>query len=115
MDDIDDDMLAQMSSRELLALQARIHEAIRAQIRMRNARIAAAAVARVGEVAHLPQVEQRRQQSVSVHARTRREVENTPAPIAPARPSDAPLAEATPGNLERERDVWLARKRAQGR
>lgn len=124
MGDIDD-MLGRMTSRELLELQARIHEAIRAHIRVKNAQMAAAAGPRPAGPTHLPQVEIRRQQSLAVHARIRHIAEPVPVVAKPA--AITPTAASPPGSgeqpslgddafdLARERDAWLARKRTSAR
>jgi len=110
----DDDPLAGLSSQELLELQARIHDAIRAQIRLKNEQKAAAQ--RATGPAHLPQVEQSRRRSLAVHARTLQAedvvpVVRTPPPAVVEQPRIADDA----FDLERERDAWMARKRSGAR
>lgn len=112
MHNIDDEALDRLTSRELLELQARIHEAIRAHIRLKNAQKAAAAVQRPAGPAHLPQVEQIRQRSLAVHARTRQADEAAARPRMPAQPSEQPRISDDAFDLERERDAWIARKKS---
>jgi len=126
MHDIDDVLLERMSSRELLELQTRIHDAIRAHIRAKNARLAAAAGPKAAPRAPLPQVEQGRLRSLAVHARVAHAAA-APVPAVSAPPANAPPGSAPAGageqpevgdgafDLERERDAWLARKRASSR
>lgn len=110
--DIDDGTLERMSLRELLELQTRIHEAIRAHIRLKNAKMAAIAQSRAAGAAHLPQVEQSRLRSLAVHAKTRPVDEIAPVVNAPSRANVEHIAGGGAGDLERERDNWLNRKRS---
>ncbi len=112
MSEISENDLAGMSSRELLELQARIHEAIRAHIRLKNAQLAASSGARPVETARLPQVEQSRQRSLAVFARTRDVAETARPPSPPPGHGEQPQVQEGAFDLERERDAWLARKRA---
>lgn len=115
MRDIDDDTLERMSSRQLLELQARIHDAIRAHIRLKNAQKASAAHRRPAGTARLPQVEQSRQRSLAVHARTRPAAKAVGASNAPAGTGEQPRLGDGALDLERERDAWVARKRSTAR
>ena len=111
MRDVDDGLLERMSSRELLELQARVHDAIRAHIRLKNAQMAAAAGPRSAGTANLPRVEQSRQRSLAVRAKAHHAAEAPAALNAASRTGEQSLAGGGAFALERERDAWLARKR----
>ncbi len=111
----DDDSLDGLTSRELLELQARIHDAIRAQIRLRNAEKAAAAAQRLSGPAHLPQVEQSRRRSLAVHAKTLHVEDAAVAVRTPVSAVEQPQLADNAFDLERERDAWMARKRSSAR
>ena len=112
MQHIDDEDLARMSSRELLDLQAQIHDAIRAHIRTKNARMSGATRLQQSGPAHLPQVEQSRQRSLLVHAATRGVAVVAAVSNSPPGTGEQPPAGSEAVELERERDAWLTRKRA---
>lgn len=111
MQDIDDDELSRMSLRELLEFQKQIQDAIRAQIRLKNARMAAAAGLRQLGAVHLPRVEQSRQRSLSVYAAIHRAADVVAVSIAPPEASKQQSSGVEAIGLERERDAWLTRKR----
>lgn len=111
MHDNDDHLLEGLSMRELLDLQARIHDAIRAHIRMKNAKMAAAAGPRSAQPVHLPQVEQIRRRSLVVYASTR-QAEEAPPLNTHVNTGEQPETQDAADELKRERDAWLARKRA---
>ena len=114
MRDIDDDLLECMTSRELLELQARIHDAIRTHIRLKNAQKSSAAGPRPTGMPHLPHVEESRQRSLAVHARTRHATDPAAVLNAPSRTGKRPLVGDGAFDLERERDSWVARRRSTG-
>lgn len=110
MSDIEEDWLRHMTWRELLDLQAEIHEAIRARIREKSRRAAAALASRSS--APLPQVEARSRQSHAVRVRLGSAAAVAVTRTAPSEQVSQSSEEARGGGLEKERDAWLARKRA---
>jgi len=112
MSDSDDELLNRMSSRELRELESRIHDAIRAHIRLKNAQKALAANPSPVGPALLPQVAQSQERSQAARARTG----STPAAALNGLSGAGEQPRVSEGafDLERERDAWVARKRATG-